>query len=159
MSSAEQNYFNEMQSGAWADRNPSKCLCGGTGWVNSDLDTLHCCPLHGAGAPHPLGEGELFDFAAHLLRIRREAFVGFRAAARRAGFKGNFKKECLATMMQVFPSAQKLTPAMWVDAAEVVCVNAEAEAEEAQAAANGFSCALEARFASYAEEERRERMH
>jgi len=154
---SEQNYFNEMQSGLWADRNPSNCLCRGTGWVNSDLDTLHKCPLHGAGVPSPLGEGDLFDYAAHSLRIMREAYAGFRNAASRAGFKGNFRLECLAMMMATRTRDTTMTPAVWVDAAESVCVCAEAAAEEAEAVANGFSSALEARFAMYAEEERQER--
>lgn len=40
----------------WADENPNICGCRGRGWMLSDLDTWHHCPIHGKGVPHPLEE-------------------------------------------------------------------------------------------------------
>ena len=150
---SEQNYFNEMQSGAWAERNPSKCPCKGNGWVLSDLDTWHQCQMHGAGVPCPENDDGSFRSGPHKILMLRAAFKGFRLGAVRCGFTGSFNAACRKLLVG------KPTPAAWVDAAEAVCTDAEAEFAEAQARREGFSCALEARYAGYAEEERRERMH
>lgn len=32
---------------------PKECLCHGSGWVISDLDTAHKCHVHYKGQPHP----------------------------------------------------------------------------------------------------------
>lgn len=48
--------MNEYQyycSGAWAHHNPTDCPCQGTGWLGSDLDTFHQCPIHYVGQIHP----------------------------------------------------------------------------------------------------------
>jgi hypothetical protein len=46
-------YFEIFSLSYWADPDPNKCRCGGTGWALSELDTWHCCPIHGKGMPHP----------------------------------------------------------------------------------------------------------
>jgi len=49
-----QQYYEAFRSGYWADEDPKKCECGGSGWALSDVDTWHACPIHYDGSqPHP----------------------------------------------------------------------------------------------------------
>ena len=48
-----QAYYNEFRCGHWADHDPDVCLCHGSGWALSDVDTWHECPVHYAGQLHP----------------------------------------------------------------------------------------------------------
>lgn len=41
-----QDEFNEFSRGYWADPDPKLCLCRGSGYALSDLDTWHKCPYH-----------------------------------------------------------------------------------------------------------------
>jgi hypothetical protein len=52
MSELEQ-YYEAVCTGYWADEDPAHCGCKGRGWMLSELDTWHQCPVHGAGARHP----------------------------------------------------------------------------------------------------------
>lgn len=162
MSQMEHDY-RELQSGRWAEINPSKCPCRGTGWFNSDLDTLHQCPVHGGGVPHPETEepGDTpFDFDAHRLNGLRNAFRVFRYTARRNGFTGDasmFEEACLAEVGAF--GASDMTPQRWVDAAEQFAERVVSDASEARARRHGYSCALEQRWEEAAEMERMERLH
>ena len=49
-----QDIYNMAASGAWAVENPLDCACNGSGWMSSDVDTWHECPIHSfKGNPHP----------------------------------------------------------------------------------------------------------
>ena len=112
----------ELQTGAWADPNPSHCPCRASGWFLSDYDAWYACPLHNVGQPHPeLDDEDTFDYEAAQLRIYREAFAGFRQQARQAGFRGNFKLACERELQ-----GNEQTPANWASAAEHVAVDAQA---------------------------------
>ena len=103
--------YRELESGVWAMENPAKCPCRG-GWLLSDYDTWHRCPLHGKGVPHPEGEDDaVIDMHAHSLQVLRETYAGYRDQARRMGFQGNFNQA-------VNPKGVALTPQGWVNAAE-----------------------------------------
>ena len=51
-----QDEFRAMESGHWAEADAADCPCRGRGWLLSDLDTWHRCPIHGKGKPHPEDE-------------------------------------------------------------------------------------------------------
>ncbi len=105
--------YRELESGVWAQANPAKCPCR-AGWLLSDYDTWHRCPLHGEGVPHP-EDGEVeFDMAAHKLQVLRDTYADYRDQAHRMGFRGNFRLECALFLKCAFePSPQD-----WVNAAE-----------------------------------------
>ena len=48
-----QAYYDEFKCGFWADPDPARCRCHGSGWALSDLDTFHECPEHYCGQLHP----------------------------------------------------------------------------------------------------------
>lgn len=48
-----QIYEMACYTSLWADEDPSRCGCRGKGWMLSDVDTWHQCPVHGAGVQHP----------------------------------------------------------------------------------------------------------
>lgn len=48
-----QEYYDDFRRGYWADRDTDVCLCHGSGWALSDVDTWHECPIHHAGQLHP----------------------------------------------------------------------------------------------------------
>lgn len=48
-----QAHYYDFQTGYWADEDPEKCWCHGSGWALSQVDTWHRCPFHGADARHP----------------------------------------------------------------------------------------------------------
>lgn len=51
-----QAYYDAFRQGHWATE--KGCLCRGSGWALSDLDTWHECPLHYEGQPHPDADAE-----------------------------------------------------------------------------------------------------
>lgn len=48
-----QAYYDEFRCGYWAEPDPTRCLCHGSGWALSDVDTWHECPVHFRGQLHP----------------------------------------------------------------------------------------------------------
>lgn len=144
--------YQDLQNGRWAAVNPDCCPCRGGGWLLSNGDTWHRCPQHGTGVPHPEDEGSSFDFDAHQVANYRRAYDVFRCAAMGAHFKSSFKAACQEKLETPDPS-----PADWARAAEEVATLWLDAREEAQAQAQGFSCALEARWAAEAQWEERER--
>lgn len=48
-----QNYYDDFNSGYWAEEDPEHCRCNGSGWALSDLDTWHMCPIHFKNQIHP----------------------------------------------------------------------------------------------------------
>ncbi len=49
-----QDYYDEFRMGYWADPDPKVCLCRGSGYALSDVDTWHECPIHfKKGQRHP----------------------------------------------------------------------------------------------------------
>ena len=125
--------YRELESGAWATHHPSDCPCRGRGWIASDLDTWHRCPIHGRGVPHPEDEESEFDMEAHLLRVRREAWAAFRT---RSGLPERvFRARVVATNGGVPTS-----PNGWLDAAQAFIAGVLNE----RARSAGFSCRLEA---------------
>lgn len=49
-----QDIYDQFRTGFWADRDPAVCLCHGTGYALSDVDTWHACPVHFVpGQSHP----------------------------------------------------------------------------------------------------------
>jgi hypothetical protein len=126
-----QDEYNFCQSGQWAELNPSKCPCR-SGWMLSDLDTWHRCPMHGAGVPHPeefnrddstgLHDPPDFDFAEHKLQNFRNALLGFQAMASDFGLTPPVFK---SKVMDLLVSFEQPTPAQWVDAAEAVYMTAQ----------------------------------
>lgn len=58
-----QEYFNEFSQGYWADRDPKRCRCHGSGYALSELDTWHKCPYHHSkDSRHP--EDDYYDDVA-----------------------------------------------------------------------------------------------
>ena len=146
-----EHMMRELNSGAWADVDPARCPCR-NGWLLSDLDTWHRCPVHGQGVPHPEDETDnKFDMAAHHLANLRNAYTAYRASARRNGFKGNFKAACVKEAGMV-----PTNPSDWVTAAERIAEECRYGAEETQARRRGFGSALEMRLADEAVIERLE---
>lgn len=134
---------NELDSGRWANMNPSQCECRG-GWLLSDYDTWHRCPLHGKGVPHPEDDGAVFDREAHNLRIYRVAYAHFRDAAVSCGMTREAFR--LAVLLEIQVEAP--TKADWVDAADSVASSAFRWDADRRAAARGYSCRLEAAWAA-----------
>ena len=48
-----QSYYDAFKSGYWARSDAKVCPCRGCGWVLSDVDTWHKCPIHYAGQQDP----------------------------------------------------------------------------------------------------------
>lgn len=151
--------YRELCSGRWAETNPSKCPCRGRGFLLSDLDTTHRCPVHGHGAVSMDDlEGctdEEMEAAskaedARRLTMMRDIFLGLaNEALALLGSKA-------AVMAAVKATRTGSTPQDFVDAVETVLLAAEYERDEASAKARGFSCGLEARWANEAMWERKE---
>ena len=151
--------YYDLKNGRWADRNPSKCPCKGKGWFLSDFDVAFQCPMHGKSmsgkdVPNPYEENDQpFNMNTHILFVYRTAFRGFRYLARKNGFQGGnraFTQACRAELVSHKPGS-------WVDAAEAISERLYADKADREAQARGFTCALEERFAEYAEEEQAER--
>jgi len=65
-----QSYYDAFKTGQWAVSDASKCLCGGSGWALSDVDTWHECPVHYHGQAHPEdGEYEALEAGEAELEI------------------------------------------------------------------------------------------
>lgn len=142
--------MRELDSGVWAELNLQACPCRGRGWLHSDFDTYHRCPVHGAGVPHPEDEEAEFDWAAHYLRMQR---ASWRAAQRRSGLdRGAFRSRVEAAVAGPNP-----TPTDWVETAWIIAEDLWREQADRDARRLGYSCRLEAAWASEADVERRAR--
>lgn len=141
--------FRELESGIWAEHNPSSCPCSGRGWLGSDLDTWHRCPLHGQGVPHPEDEEVFHNEVLHLLTIRRAAWRHFqqRSGLPPRDFRYHVER-CLTSV-----GISGMHPQDWVDAAEQVSDALVAEMQDERARLMGYSCRLEAAWAAEAEVE------
>ena len=60
MSELQQCYDN-AKAGWWILEDASECGCRGSGWLLSQVDTLHKCYIHNDGQPDPEG-GEYEDW-------------------------------------------------------------------------------------------------
>ena len=160
----------DLDSGNWANLNPNLCPCKGSGWLHSDLDSFHACPVHKtASQRHPEDQfdgewtaeieaaidAEFAQIAAERLTLNRNLFERFTEIARKAGFKGNFKAAC-EEVLGDYEEGSAPGPLAWLDAADKVSEAVAKEARETEARAQGYSCDLEARFADYARIERQE---
>lgn len=133
---------NELDSGRWANRNPARCECR-NGWLLSDWDTWHQCPLHGKGVPHPEEEEVEFDYKAHSLRLHRAVYAAFRDEAVALGMtRRDFRVAVEASLETGAP-----TMTDWVNAADDVASRAFSEDADRRAVAQGYSCRLEAAWA------------
>ena len=87
-----QQIYDMAKSGAWATENPLECACNGSGWMSSDVDTWHECPIHSfEGNPHPEYVEEDTDWdAIEELRTKRfrEMYRSIRERTRLAGWEG-----------------------------------------------------------------------
>ena len=119
----------------WAQVNPAKCPCRGSGWLLSDYDTYHRCGLHAEGASHPEDDGAPYD-PGRKVRLLRKAFSTFRKSSGLGNLE--FHQACLKMV-----GGHPVTPQEWVDAAELVSDAILNERREAQARAQGYSCDLE----------------
>jgi len=123
------NAYRDLEGGAWAHIHPDLCPCDG-GWLLSDFDTLHRCPLHHEqGVPHrnpdEWTEGdrqaaEAYDWKAYGLRQYRKAWIAYR---RRSGLPA---KEFRRRAERVLSETRGATasPRVWVDAAQEVAEEA-----------------------------------
>jgi len=132
---------------AWAARNPSRCPCRGWGWLHSDWDTYHKCPVHFRGQPHPEEEYPGFGTEAAYLDNCREAYASF---GRESGLPpAAFKVACVA-LTEASGQAAPSGPRTWTDAAEAVAEIIAQERLDAAARRAGYSCRLEAALAAEA---------
>lgn len=139
--------IRDLESGVWADPNPSQCPCRGHGWLRSDFDTVHECPIHG-GTPHPEDEEATFDWNAHSLRIHRQAW---RDARSRSGMiPWSFRIAVEAHVRACNGSRSVLTMREWVDFAFEVAEHEWSAGQDERARRMGFSCRLEASWAAEA---------
>ena len=151
--------MRELDNGMWAEMNPSKCPCNGRGFLLSDYDTSHRCPIHGKGAL-------CMEDTEHMTDAEIETATKAEGARRLAMMRGIFlalANEALdllgskAAVMKAVRLVRKgTTPKDYVDAVDMVVSEARYEAEEASAKARGFSCGLEARMEDEAMWERKE---
>lgn len=159
-----QDYFDNFatQPSRWAHPDSARCACG-AGWFNSELDTWHECPYHhfqvdGKLPPHPESEGgEDFNWDAYRVFCRRDAFRFYRgaaiSAAKATGDELDAERFAALVVAELPVAPETATPDVWVTAARVVADSWVADAErfayeeaDAAARANGYSCALEARW-------------
>lgn len=141
--------MRDLDSGRWAEINPVRCPCRGSGWLLSDFDTFHACPVHGNGVPHPEDEDMVFDYEAHMLKVRRAAYATFRNTAMRHNVdRVQFRKLVEARV------ASERRPQDWVNAAEEVAEDLSMMAAEEEAHRLGYSCRLEMSWALDAADER-----
>jgi hypothetical protein len=55
----QHNLFRQaVSSGCLSDPDPKECACYGRGWIGSDFDTWHQCPIHYEGQRHPEDDGD-----------------------------------------------------------------------------------------------------
>lgn len=104
--------WRDLERGNWAEINPSRCPCNGRGWLLSDFDTFHRCPIHGNGVPHPEDESLPAAFnEPQLIKSQRIAYGMFRDIAERRGLNCNFNDAVRRRLRGTEPQD-------WVDAAE-----------------------------------------
>ena len=75
--SPSQIYEASCDASTWASSDPAECACQGKGWMLSNVDTWHQCPVHGKGVPHPYEE-ELrweVEWAAEKAGMTVEAYL------------------------------------------------------------------------------------
>ena len=134
------NIMMDLDGGRWATLNPSRCECRGSGWMSSDFDTYHKCPIHYRGQPHPEMDCEedldTFDWEAASLENQREAYWTF---CRDSGLWMPDFNDMVRKAVGPEASIQE-----WVDAAESVAQDIVREALEQKARDAGYSCRLEA---------------
>lgn len=59
-----QEYYNMVAYGGddspppWIREEADLCGCRGRGWFISNVDTIHRCPMHYNGQPHPEAQEE-----------------------------------------------------------------------------------------------------
>lgn len=142
-----ENEIRDLESGVWADPNPSQCPCRGHGWFNSDFDVAFECRIHSHGAPHPEDEErrETFDWAAHDVRVHRQAWrdAQARSGMERWAFRVAVEAHVRACTGFVAPTMRE-----WVDFAFDVAEHEWSEAQDSRARRMGFSCRLEASWAA-----------
>lgn len=141
--------FRDLDSGCWAEVDPDDCPCHGRGWMLSDFDTWHKCPIHSHGAVG-CHEDDPRDFSdSHRLEMLELAYQRYEGSALRAGFEGDFRAACAALVTVPEP-----TPREWLDAARGIADALEYERREKAARDAGYSCALEAELDAEAAYER-----
>lgn len=143
--------MRELDSGVWAERNPNTCPCNGFGWLRSDYDTCHECPIHHLGVtPHPEDEEATFNFDMHILKVCRMAYAAFRneALATKMISRVEFRKRATELV------GENPTPRRWVDAADKIASELTAYMMELEAHKMGYSCRLEAAMDAEARYER-----
>lgn len=150
--------WDDLESGRWAELNPARCPCRGRGWLSSEFDTLHRCPVHSMSDDrHPEDDRDDADVgtdADRPLRLRR---LVYRAFQERSGLdRRSFRREVERVMVLPADRDAVVTAQAWVDAAEQVAEQRAAERAEAAARRAGYSCALEHGWALEAEREQRE---
>jgi len=67
-----QTYYDAFKTAYWADEDAAVCRCKGSGWVLSEVDTFHECPVHYDGQPN--NESSEEECEAYELRKAREAY-------------------------------------------------------------------------------------
>lgn len=141
--------YQQLESGAWADRDPNHCACRGFGWLRSDLDTLHRCPLHGKGVPHPEDDRQhpRWSMERHLLQMMRVAYKDYQKRSNMS--TSDFRAQVLEDAEAGFglPEDAVERAREILKFARMVATEAEEEALDAAARLQGYSCALEARMA------------
>jgi hypothetical protein len=146
------NTMQDLDSGMWAEIVPAHCPCRGFGWLTSDFDTEHRCPVHGQGVPHREDDERSaeFDWDMHSLRIHRAAW---RALARRAEMDLKPFYKAVVAFLQKAQAPRPTTPKDWVTVASEVAEGVWRENIETKARSMGYSCRLEASLAEAAREE------
>lgn len=136
------NIAAELDSGAWAEIVPAKCPCRG-GWLLSDYDTWHRCPIHGNGVPHPEDEGADFDYVGHNIRIHRAAW---RALQERSGLDPKAFRSAVEDEITIRVRTEPFvaSPENFVALAEKVSDELVNEALDRKARAAGYGSRLEA---------------
>lgn len=134
-----------LNSGQWAEVNPTLCPCGGSGTFISDYDTFHRCPIHKSN-----------DVIGNF----RRAFAYFGEVAIEAGLtKSEFLDRVEAAAQADLGKAGVpmrelgMAPFAFVDIAGEIASAACCEAEEEKAKRAGYSCALEMRMVEEAKME------
>lgn len=143
--------MQELDSGAWAEIVPAHCPCRGRGWLVSDYDTAHACPVHGGKhVPHPEDDRDDFDWSMHSLRIHRAAW---RNLASQVGLNLTTFYKAVLAFLQSNQAHRPTTPQEWVEAAFEVSEDIRRAETEAKAVRKGYSCRLEAVWAIDGREE------
>lgn len=143
--------YLELDSGCWAHPNYLQCPCHG-GWLLSDYDTFHRCPLHGVGVPHPDEENPHFDYKAHWARVYRESW---RCAVSRSGLTATAFRAAVGKRVEGTPTPSR---GAWLKAAWEEAEERWEIAMYERARDMGFSNRLEAAWEAEAQVERAARV-